>query len=325
MSLHRFGYRDIITVGIQGQRPSLQRRTTRVRRSGRSLGMHRIVLVLSMLLALLSTVDLRAQRTLPNDADSETAGQGKGDDSLMMVLPYEYIEVKSSASYSDATITSNIDDTLSGLVRQGTTSPTWCADRALKSARIDIRLDLGEIYEFGNTTTFSALCTLKIVGRDGTGSVIFEYGDIPMSIDKDHPEQIYRKVIPEAFLTTYDQATTIDLYVQGYTSPGSPWAADLRLLFEYHEDHRVGVIDLGSPGSSLLTMRGAPGITIDNPFQFKWRVIPGCYEVFPNTQFQLLRLYNIDTSYTEETETRAVVDWSQALTIETGGPSRTST
>ena len=139
-----------------------------------------------------------------------------------------------------------------------------------------------------------------------------------MSIDKDHPEQIYRKVIPEAFLTTYDQAARIDLYVQGYTSPGSPWAADLRLGFEYHEDHRVGAVNLGSPTTPFLSMRGSSGISTENPYHFKWGPERGCHDVFPNTQLQVLRLYNIDTSYTEETEVRAVVDWSQALTVETG-------
>ncbi|MEP7220978.1 MAG: hypothetical protein ABI876_18780, partial [Bacteroidota bacterium] len=48
----------------------------------------------------------------------------------------------------------------------------------------------------------------------------------------------------------------------------------------------------------------------------------GCSDTFPNYQVQLLRLYNIDTSYNEDSKVRAVVDWNQALSVETGNGSR---
>ena len=99
------------------ERRSIGSRTEEVRHSSMPAAMVPVMLLLSVLFVLFSAGDLRAQRTIRDAAGSEKAEQGKGHDSLMMVMPYEYIEEKNSTSYSDATITSNIADTLSGLVR----------------------------------------------------------------------------------------------------------------------------------------------------------------------------------------------------------------
>src|SRR5690606_35620769 len=64
------------------------------------------------------------------------------------------------------------------------------------------------------------------------------------------------------------------------------------------------------------------GAALSDPVEFTWRSKSGCADTFPNYQLQVLRLYNIGPTLTDESEIKAVVDWGQALTVETGSGRR---
>ncbi|MES2140754.1 MAG: hypothetical protein V4511_13680, partial [Bacteroidota bacterium] len=188
----------------------------------------------------------------------------------------------------------------------------------IKKATVNGILNLGSDYRFGKSD-FSYVIDITINGyTTWTGSslpaVFTQTKQLTINCSSSsascNPEhqfsidftsqhgQINRFVVSAAVVSTSGLTTT-----QSYL--------DLRVF--YKEDFLYSYTGITAPTLSLTAI---PSPANANPLLFDWT--PQCYNA-PNYEFQLLRLYNINSTFiTDETTIDAYVDWNKALSIETG-------
>lgn len=180
--------------------------------------------------------------------------------------------------------------------------------------RLIIKLDLGEDYDFGKSNwNLSFNLGLGIVGVDNFGTFLQQ--DIQFNINQNQPEQIavinlhHAHWIINALL--YLGSDMVEFTVSDLDA--SDLIKDNIRIQVYHEiDENIDVSGVSIDLSPLPV--NANQVT-SNPVNFNWT--PSC-TCTPNYEFQLLRLFNIDETNSENEETiRAKVDWNKALTLET--------
>ncbi|MEP7218820.1 MAG: hypothetical protein ABI876_07875, partial [Bacteroidota bacterium] len=246
---------------------------------------------------------------------------GGGDSTMFVAKAFEYIEQKADTiiNYGKLNGTKPRYDTLH---RDGNTSPVYCAARVLHGATIKVKLDRGDDYLFGKQT-FSADVLLKVEARRSNNTFVVRYDSIKLHIDQDNPEQLFQVDYKGADLSTYKNIGYLYTKVYSFTHPSV--TGDVRLRFSYRDEYAISPVDSTNPATKLVavdSLAPTPGPIIGNPVNLRWSIKTGCSDTFPNYQVQVLRLYNIDTSYKEDSKVRAVVKWNQALSIETGNGTR---
>ena len=282
--------------------------------------MNYVMMIRSMIRVLLSALiyvllplagAAYAQRQAPQGPVGDRRNAGND---TAAVLRFEYIERDSSVTLDHARLLEAPPTGDKGaedsLVRIGNTSPAYCANRVLHAAWFKVVLDRGEDYEYGDSA-FTISVTLKITGIDTNGASVISYQPVVLETDEDAPEQVFRIVYKGADLATYGSLQKYVIQVDNYTTSASV-TGDVRLTATFHEEYAIGPKDLNHPDEPLLELDPIHGPVTGNPIYFAWDVVSGCADTFPNYQIQVLRLYNLDTSYNEDDHVRAVVDWDQA-------------
>jgi RHS repeat-associated protein len=184
-----------------------------------------------------------------------------------------------------------------------------CTGKEITKAELHLLLNLGEDYNYGKNT-FSTVVKIHVRGftanADGTrGTLQFDFKR-ELEIDNTKPEQLY----VHDFTTIHSAVDIIDITVAGY-GRSDVVRNDIRLEASYTEEFKNYV----SPAASLVTISAIA--MPDNPQRFSW--FGSCPDI-PNYQFQLLRLFNENPGALSERDITARIDWSKALSIETGTP-----
>lgn len=186
-----------------------------------------------------------------------------------------------------------------------------CIDKQIDKASINLLFNLGEDYEYG-TNAFNTSIDATIRGYDAItgGSVVASY-TTTLTLTEASPEALFHKDVT----AIYDQ---VYRWVMSYTySPNSVVQSDVNLEFYREEDFAMDVRSV----SPLVTLN--PVTTNGNQHVFSWN--RDCID-FENYEFQLLRLFNNDPTKTTTTNiTVGLVDWSEALSIETYSSDKTLT
>ncbi|MBS1912160.1 MAG: hypothetical protein JST22_09250, partial [Bacteroidetes bacterium] len=272
-------------------------------------------LVLTIMALALAPCVLHAQAPARDTAaSSPLRGIGHGDAGIegVPLSRFEYVEHRDTASWDwDGLKTA---DTFS-LQHHQNTEPEFCTDRRLHSATFSIKLDRGDDYEYGRNA-FAVSLSLNLFALDTNGDTTFRHNPVDFSINENAPEQLFQLDLASAL--ELDTCARLDRWkakVLSY-SPGST-TQDVRLTFSYREEYAIGAKKTGAPNDPLVVADRVTGPVTGNPTTFAWEVAEGCNDTFPGYQLQVLRLFNVDTSYKSDSSVRAVVDWHQALTVET--------
>lgn len=279
----------------------------------------RVASVISMLLLLLSQgVFSQGSREGVPTQRQYSPESGHPTDSAFLVSAFPYIEEQSTETFShDDLVTIGTTQT-QALVRPpgASTAPAYCTPRRLHSGELTVEFALGDDYTFASTT-WSSTITLTLTLKDVSNATLLSYPGITLAIDQSRPEQRYRKRFTATDLATYADVATIDLTVTAYSGLGTPQSDSLQLRVNYRDQYAVHSRDTTAPTAQLIDVQRKISPVKQDPVKLKWDLAGGCADTFPNYQVQLLRLYNIDTAYDQETKVRASVDWRQALTVET--------
>jgi RHS repeat-associated protein len=269
-----------------------------------------------LLLVLCAGTNAKAQITL---ASGKAAHLWEQPDTTADVLAYPYIERKDSMvfTYSD------LQSGYKFMEREGSMEGNYCANRRLRRAKVTVRLDLGPDYRYGKNAfqvTVPFVLTLY-----GTSTTWFEpAGGISfynLIINQDKPEAEYTvlyepfAVSPEHTTADYDQVYFIDASIWGLASTNSAVNKDVRFTIFLYEEYEIDAHRIGGSTDPLVEPVKVTGGS-ENPVHFAWNIDAACNDTFPGYQLQVLRLYNTDPDKKSDEEVKAVVDWSQALTIE---------
>jgi hypothetical protein len=200
----------------------------------------------------------------------------------------------------------------------------------LQTAVVQIQLDAGEPYPFGNIAFEATLKTdVKAVRADGTESLI-QQGCV-LKITNQAPVALYSK----SFLPS--DVTQLKLYV---TTPAVITVKDtryasatqkatlqttintaLRLTLRYDMAYRIQVAQ-GTAPVTLGDLQASP--LGPKTYRLSWKAFLGQTPTVhvPNYQLQLLRLYNQEDLATSPdlqsgAAVRTTLDWSKALSLET--------
>ncbi|MBS1912770.1 MAG: thrombospondin type 3 repeat-containing protein [Bacteroidetes bacterium] len=267
---------------------------------------------------------LLAQRT----AISPHRQEAVAADSTALVPAFRYIERADHVmlNYSSLqSVSTGGGNAVATLTRTPNFSPNNCAARTLHSAVLDVKFDRNDDFEYAGTANFRDTVVFQVKRVDGAGTATF-LPTVVLRIDQNNPEQWYH-VDFAGLLAAYDATVSFVITV---TSAGvdANTTRDLRLTMSYHDEYAIDAHNSSNAATPLVAIdpiRPTNGIKRTNPVLFSWHLATGCSDTFPDYQFQILRLYNTDTSatYTRASDaylkTKATVDWGQALTVETGG------
>lgn len=115
-----------------------------------------------------------------------------------------------------------------------------------------------------------------------------------------------------------DPGNTLDNPQWGPLTTGDDPGEVIRASATYEEFYRWPVNrSTGVLSTAAIASIASP--VADNVVTFDWSLATQCNDTIPNFEFQLLRLFNVDPAkVSNEEEITAEVDWSQALSIETG-------
>lgn len=205
------------------------------------------------------------------------------------------------------------DDSLSALTTQylefnhcGTSNS--CSNKIIDNANLFLTFNTGENYNYGSNS-FSTSVDVYYVGYGGlghTGPIVIS-DTITLSIDEANPEQIYKL----DFTADYYQIQSFAIEVVAYTDDAVV-DADIQLIAHYEEEFLYNAQSSSPLVTSLVNTNLQP---TRNQYRFQWE---NSCEGFSNYEFQLLRLFNNDsTNISSQSNITTDVDWNEALTIET--------
>jgi|GEM_PF-1945622 len=250
---------------------------------------------------------------LPADLRAQEDDPGQGDDSTTHVAAFRYLERSNRLVYTRTELeNSRLSGTpLTTVVRTGSLASAHCNEFWVHSAEFNMRFDMGEDYRHGKNP-FTAMIKLNVTAVSSG----ITHGPITLSINQDSPEQTFHVSYHGSDSVQFSSLEGYVVQVLAYS--GIPMALPhTRLSVWYEEEDAVGARPLSSPSSTvILPVSLAGNVVKGNPTTFAWELMNAC-DTFPGYQLQLLRLYNIDPSKTTSTEVKAIVDWNQALTVET--------
>jgi len=207
----------------------------------------------------------------------------------------------------------------------------YCTDRTPDRIVFSLVLKMGpEDYEFG-TTQFNAQVIAKIDVIDINGGIMATFAPLcTLSVDQTKPEQLYRIDLGERYpglsLADVDHfAITLDPlnpYIFSYITNSATdldLQSNIRMEASYSEEFKVAGVVSGLTGPPVSVIDLGTQEVGGNIVTFHWDLATECAnDEFPNYQFQLLRLFNRDPARTDEHNVQETIDWSRALSIETG-------
>ncbi len=210
--------------------------------------------------------------------------------------------------------------------------PLLCADTNLRRAFLWVRLKMGpKDYEFGDSVfTVNAVVSIKgWADAAETGSPLFTKTcslQILSNSAAIRPEQLCEKDFTSDYYSLDHLSITISSFGLTYTSTVAAYITDiknnLRLEASYGESFDVSGLRTSLPTDQALSINALTDSVSTNPVTFTWDKVASCdNDTLPNYQFQLLRLFNrneIKAQAKQERDIIDTVDWSRALTIETG-------
>ena len=181
----------------------------------------------------------------------------------------------------------------------------------IKKAVLKAKLDFGDDYNLGsNTVSASVPVTIKAYNTfSGTSGLLKTY-NVTLSVTQGAPEQLFL----EDFTYMYLSVNRFEVTVGTHTVTPAAAQNAVRLQAHYEEEFVYSVASL----TPAVTITAQPATVSANPVTFNWTTL--C-QAAPNYEFQLLRLYNtsrVSPYLTNENSIVAQVDWTKALSIETG-------
>lgn len=303
----------------RGKRPTARRRPP--------LGaMVLVATLLASLLALPSSETLHAQ---PQSRWESRVDSASRIDSGFVAQPISVLSSSSKIDFVDANIPTSAPTTLT---LKDQFPPAQCTSpEAIKKAKLRYVLQIGDDYTYGRTD-FDAWVEVIAVERTyqgGTGNT--HTCTLRVRTNTTNPaNEIFE---PEAHCTfditgSYPSTDYFDVSVAYVGLPSWPTAGpnpknDLKLTVSYDVEFKWAV-DQPFP---MVQLDAMPDVVNDNPVTFTWSYVPGCSDTVPGYEFQLLRLYNIDnnpSTINDPYRVTSKIDWSQAMSIETG-PERSLT
>lgn len=203
-----------------------------------------------------------------------------------------------------------------------------CTDRKVKKADLFIQVDLGETYErhAGSPNNFEVIFVLKVEAFGASNNLLssFTVGNpITLKLNEDEPEKrvsldytsLHQWSTPSG-LASPTFVSYFKVTVQSYTQPNADAAVVNKVRLSVYDRLEIVRKATDASGTPLLSVQKVGTVLSSNPVTFHWT--PNC--VFPNYEFQLLRLYNIDDVEAKRNNPKNItanIDWSKALTIET--------
>ena len=300
--------------------------------------------VLVMLLGSIASLPLWSQRTDPT-ADAESSASPTGTTTVeegdVPVEPFKIIQesntlrwTRLSGAGAQVIVSQTGDITL-----VGNPSTVDCWETTLERAELDIRLSMGnqnatdEEYELGSGVVFDIQVDVQVtpllagVPQAGAFQKTLQIQVDAAALSGNgiyRPEQLFNKDVT-SFLTSADGFRVTILSVT--TSPGTlPGYVRNNVILESvcHEHYLTLPINTNNPATALAKVIEVSPYTqpvTTNPVKLNWEISTGVSDCgkSPNYQVQLLRLYNEDwANRHDETAIGAIVDWREALSIETG-------
>ena len=205
-----------------------------------------------------------------------------------------------------------------------------CVKDSLDSARIYVHLKMGmTTYEFGDER-FNFHIALTISARDALSQVISTYQDTlhiqsnaAYQID---PEQmkthnVKNEVLADATSFTIDNITFIPM-----TNMTMEMMDSVVLVLFYRDHHFINAVREYNPSLPIDTVIFPSGKYLSGmgAVDYLWNIDYNCHkDTLPNHQIQILRLYNIDPLNTDTKIIKTKIEWSKALSIETGNSKTT--
>ncbi len=261
---------------------------------------------------------------------------GEPDNPLSSVSPYVYLPkvTKTLIKY---------DSLAFGFVRglrivpnpltYSCTEPT----RSIRKATLFVTLKMGENDYTFDTTSFIMTLGVRVKGYNSSG-VLVPGADYPCTLTIQSKTAPLNKIIPEQvfmhdFTAEYpgidSLAVSIDSWSDNLGAP-SPLSKAAKLEVRYTEEWNLSPFNNYTlpPLPYINAQATTEGDSTDAPrVEITWT--PGrsdCDDSVGNYQVQLMRLYNVDPSRTtDERSVKARIDWSQAMTLETGSGKRSIT
>lgn len=236
---------------------------------------------------------------------SNTCGTGPSGNISVLVHPSSATPSVDSVAYNDSTLTA---ETLFSLVNNPCLKSVSCVNKIIDKAELNILLNLGEDYDFGdNAFNTSVDVEVKCYGAyTGNTPLIASFRKL-LSINKDKPEILFNADITPI----YYQVNRFDVIIHDYMEDALIDTVITMSVF-YTEKFKTDARSITTP----VTLNNVDTSSAQtNQLSFIWS--SSCTK-FPDYEFQLLRLFNTDPADTNSLTTiEALVDWNQALTIET--------
>lgn len=260
--------------------------------------------------------------TLPQHSTENTKGK-------FYAIMYPIIE-KSIIETHSITGTSNFDIQVNPIADP---EAVYCFDHCSVDPKLYAWLHIGgekRTYEQGNLT---CSCTITVQIEGSTDGVNWSSigSSFTMQVNGNYPDEVRIIDVSDFYdLSCTEHQENYTHFRAHITSVTLPNGANAPYTFEllFHDTPQIDISSdptyqlFGSviDGSIMLCADIATGMhrVNTNPVTFEW-FNPYCADSIPNFQFQLLRLYNIDPTATDEESIHTKVKWSQALNLETGG------
>ena len=234
----------------------------------------------------------------------------------------EYVEVSDATTIDDAELSLTAGSLIDSVIHEGTVGLNYCNDLSIHSGALRVTLDLGDNYNYG-LSVFTVDVSLKIEGIDyggGGSTVLITHDPVVLAIDENAPEQVFYVPYSGTQLDNHDLVDVYRVTVNSYAVTGIV-ASDVRVTVRYDDEYAVDPVRPSPDEAEPILYHETKETELSsNPVEFSWHVSGTCADRFPSYQLQVLRLYNIEPDYDDDkVETKAIVDWSQALTLEVAG------
>ncbi|MGB0522470.1 MAG: hypothetical protein ACPGJS_05895 [Flammeovirgaceae bacterium] len=227
---------------------------------------------------------------------------------LALSANYSKAQVFQSGSYTD-TASSKLLTVYGGspLTLQLPTTPLGAQ---IKSAKLYVKVDLGDDFTFGNLPFQAPIVyTLKAIGTSTTTIS----NNASFNISNKAPEAAFYVDITH-LLQSQGAVTSFEIPTVNFSVEADGLTASLknriqnalRLSMSYVIDYQIDVSNMIVTTTDSRVTPGLKGV------EFNWSHTG----LAPNYQFQLLRLYNTDPTKKDSTNITAEVDWNKALSLE---------
>lgn len=231
----------------------------------------------------------------------------------------------------------------------------YCSEYKVKRIRLRVHLMAGdEDYRFGKMEyTYTVQGTVTGYKNNPPPTVVGTPYNFTVTVSGMKPEQVWRSVwidLPTNDVYDYFEISglthtslspsSVNSYVGMATDAVDALKAVLAVEVSLEEEVRWRVHD--NMGALLDVVELQPlgrdpiseemGVLLDNPVNFQWQHTTECVaDEFPSYEIQILRLFNrsttmnaqdlnTDAASTNEFNVIETVDWSRALSMETGNP-----